>query len=100
MPLNHTMMKTEVKEAAITRAIIAASRRPLLGSITSAYKNKEYYAALHHVKKLEIDFSPKMSFQLQSGFIQVVAHLLSQWFRGISGLVPSRLLPFRLLSQK
>ena len=38
----HTMMKIEVREAAITRAIIAASRRPLLGPIASVYKKKEF----------------------------------------------------------
>ena len=38
----HTMMKIEVREAAITRAIIAASRRPLLGLIASVYKKKEF----------------------------------------------------------
>ena len=60
MPLNHTVMKTEVRETAITRAIIAASRRPLLASIASVYKKKEYHvAALHHVKQLEIDLKPK-----------------------------------------
>ena len=38
----HTMMKIEVREAAITRAIIAASHRPLLGPIASVYKKKEF----------------------------------------------------------
>lgn len=52
MPLNHTMMKIEVRQTAITRVIIAASRRPLLGSIASVYKKKEYHAALHHVKNV------------------------------------------------
>ena len=69
------MMKIEVRQTAITRVIIAASRRPLLGSIASVYKKKEYHAALHHVKKNWRLI--KMSFQLQSRFIQVMAHLLS-----------------------
>ena len=38
----HTMMKIEVREVAVTRAIIAASRRPLLGLIASVYKKKKF----------------------------------------------------------
>ena len=36
------LREIEVREAAITRAIIAASRRPLLGPIASVYKKKEF----------------------------------------------------------
>ena len=42
-----------------------------------------YCGYLHHCKKLEVDLTPKMSSQLQCGFIQVqvVVHLLLQGFR-------------------
>ena len=50
MPLNHTMKKIEVRETAMTRAIIAASHRPLLG-VASAYTTTKNVSIqqLYHV---------------------------------------------------
>ena len=52
-----------------------------------------YCGYLHHCKKLEVDLTPKMSSQLQCGFIQVqvVVHLLLQGFR-VTPLVQWRFL--------
>ena len=51
MPLNHATMKIEVRETAMTRATIAASHRPLLRSVASAYTKTKNVSIqqLYHV---------------------------------------------------
>ena len=54
IPLNHTTMKIEVRETAMTSTIIAASHRPLLESVASAYaKTKNVnIQQLYHVPQI------------------------------------------------